>query len=431
MDKESIFRLGLDYIKNIDYDNSIEVYNPTNHNHIIYLKLLKDETIICPVCGQVNNAKLRSTENQVIKHASVVEDNLIIILKRRKYKCDCGAYFKQENPFTSNKSKCSLEKKIKVLNDLKATTATFSSLADKHQLSVTTVANIFDKHVDIPRGDLSEVICVDEVYSKHCSYHGYCFVIYSPLEDKIIDILPSRNKADVVAYFSRIPVEERKRVKFFSMDLYKTYKEVQELCFPWSKRAADSFHVIFNISKFFNSARIRIMKGYAELEHKKGNWYWLYKRNWKLLLKNPETLSYKKQQMGKSHLWLSQHEMVDYMLTLDSTLKEAYDLLCEYKSFNSVATSANAKDMFDDLLIKFHNSSLPEFQDAYELLKRWRTEILNSFYCVDNMRISNGKIERVNRDIKTIIRSSFGFKNFQRFRNRVLFVVNKDTSYKL
>ena len=44
MDKESISRLGLDYIKNIDYDNSIEVYNPTNHNHIIYLKLLKDDT---------------------------------------------------------------------------------------------------------------------------------------------------------------------------------------------------------------------------------------------------------------------------------------------------------------------------------------------------------------------------------------------------
>ena len=44
MDKESIFRLGLDYIKNIDYDNSTEVYNPTNHNHIIYCKLLKDNT---------------------------------------------------------------------------------------------------------------------------------------------------------------------------------------------------------------------------------------------------------------------------------------------------------------------------------------------------------------------------------------------------
>ena len=432
MDKESTYKLGLNYIRNIDYDNSTEVYNPSNHNHIIYLRLLKDETIVCPVCGQINNVKLRSTEDQKIKHASKIEDNLIIILKRRKYLCDCGAYFKQANPFSEDKTKTSLEKRIKILNGLKTTTATFSGLALQFDVSPTTISKLFDRHVNLSRGKLAEVICVDEVYSKHCSYNGFCFVIYAPLEERIIDILPSRNKAHIIDYFSRIPVEERKIVKFFSMDLYKTYKEVQELCFPWASRVADSFHVISNITKFFNNGRIRIMKGYADLEHKKGNWYWLYKHNWKLLLKNPEKLDYNKKQMGKKNtLWLSQREMVDYMLTLDDKLKDAYELLCEYKNFNSIRDINKAKEMFDELLIKFHNSSLPEFQNAYNLLKRWRIEILNSFYYVNGKRVSNGKIERVNRDIKTIIRSSFGFKNFERFRNRVLFVINEDASYKL
>ena len=37
MDKESISRLGLDYINGIDSENSDEIYDPTTNNHIIIL----------------------------------------------------------------------------------------------------------------------------------------------------------------------------------------------------------------------------------------------------------------------------------------------------------------------------------------------------------------------------------------------------------
>ena len=41
MDKESISRLGLDYISNIDVDSSDEIYDPSTTNHIIILKVSK------------------------------------------------------------------------------------------------------------------------------------------------------------------------------------------------------------------------------------------------------------------------------------------------------------------------------------------------------------------------------------------------------
>ena len=41
MDKESISRLGLDYIANIDVESSDEIYDPSTTNHIIVLKLIK------------------------------------------------------------------------------------------------------------------------------------------------------------------------------------------------------------------------------------------------------------------------------------------------------------------------------------------------------------------------------------------------------
>ena len=40
MDKESISRLGLDYISNIDVESSDEIYDPSTTNHIIVLKLM-------------------------------------------------------------------------------------------------------------------------------------------------------------------------------------------------------------------------------------------------------------------------------------------------------------------------------------------------------------------------------------------------------
>lgn len=428
MDKESISRLGLDYIANIDVDSSDEIYNPTNHNHTIVLKLVKQSNVCCPHCGLVSTPKIRGSSCQLLKHASANENNLIIKLKRRVYLCECGKTFKEENPFTSSKRKTTLQKDYKILMALKDKNKSFASVAKDFNISSQTVINIFDAKVDIPRQRLTTVLCVDEVYAKHCGYHKYCFITYSPQLDKILDVLPSRNKEDLCRYFGKIPIEERRNVKYFSMDLYNVYREVSRLCFPDAIICADHFHVIKNLGDFFNSARIRIMKKYEHLKGRNDNWYWLYKKYWKKLLKAPEKLGFKKFKVCKSGMYLDEHQIVDYMLSIDPELREGYELLNEYRNFNSCATIENAEAWLDQLIIKYHNSNVEEYYKAYKLLKNWRQEIINSFNRVNGHIISNGGMERTNRDIGDIIRTSFGYSNFERFRNRVMFCKNKDAS---
>ena len=374
MDKESILRLGLDLIKNIDLDQSDELYDPSTNNHIILLKLKKDNKIICPHCGQINNCKPRSMVTQSFNHSSALENNILIKLKRRIYLCDCGKTFKEPNPFTNTKKKLSFQKEFKVLEALKDINKSFSDVADDFNLSVTTVQKIFDSRINIRRQSFTDVLCVDEVYSKHCGYHKYCFITYYPQLDKILDVLPTRNKEDLCGYFGNIPLEERKKVKFFSMDLYEVYRQVAHLCFPNALVCADHFHVIKNLGDNFNSARIRIMKQYEHLKGQNDNWYWLYKKYWKKLLKDPSKLGYKKFRVNRSGMYLSEHEIVDYMLSIDSNLKDAYELLNEYRNFNSVATIDNAAEMLDELIIKFHNSKIDEYYKSYKLLKNWRQE---------------------------------------------------------
>ena len=430
LDKESIYRLGLELYTSIDIESSEEIYDPKSNNHIILLKLKKEKYIVCPNCGVVNDSKLRSSVKQLIKHSSALENNITLKLYRRIYKCECGYTFKENNPFTNNKNKLTFYKENKILLALKDINKTFKSIAKEFNVSKTTIINLFDSRVNFPRQKLTEVICVDEVYSKHCGYHKYCFIIYSPQLNKILDVLPSRHQEDLFDYFARIPIEERMSVKYFSMDLYEVYRRVAKIVFPKALICADHFHVIKNLTDFFNSARIRIMKKYEHLKGKNDNWYWLYKKYWKKLLQNPDKLGYKKFRVSRSGLYLDDHQIVDYMLSIDKDLKKGYDLLNEYRNFNSCATIYNAEKMLDELIIKFHNSSLPKFIKGYKLLKNWRTEIINSFNRINGSVISNGGMERANRDIKTIIRIGYGYSNFERLRNRIMYIKNEDATIK-
>ena len=85
---------------------------------------------------------------------------------------------------------------------------------------------------------------------------------------------------------------------------------------------------------------------------------------------------------------------------------------CIFLSEQIIVNLNNVVNLLDTLIIKFHNSKIPEFRNYYKLLKNWRQEIINSFHRVNGHVISNGGIKRTNRDIKTIIRHADSFKNF-------------------
>ena len=119
------------------------------------------------------------------------------------------------------------------------------------------------------------------------------------------------------------------------------------------------------------------------------------------------------------------------MLFIDPQLRATYELMNEYKLFNATATIDDAEERLDELMIKFLHSPLTEFQKLYRLLKNGRQKIINSFNKVNGHIISKGGMERANRDIKTIIRHAFGYRNFGRLRNRIMYIKNKDATIKI
>ena len=133
-------------------------------------------------------------------------------------------------------------------------------------------------------------------------------------------------------------------------------------------------------------------------------------------------------------MWLNKYNLRKYMLDIDDELKLAYELSEEYREFNKVANETNCEEQLNDLIDKFFNSKLDPFIEVAKTLFTWKEYILNSFItikdCLDDngnpRRLSNGPIEGINSIIEKININGNGYSNFNRFRNRCIYVINKE-----
>ena len=65
---------------------------------------------------------------------------------------------------------------------------------------------------------------------------------------------------------------------------------------------------------------------------------------------------------------------------------------------------------------KVEESGIPELSKTVQTYRNWEREILNRF----NFNYSNGFVEGLNNLTKVIKRNGFGYRNFTRFRARIL-----------
>ena len=97
------------------------------------------------------------------------------------------------------------------------------------------------------------------------------------------------------------------------------------------------------------------MKKYAYLKLENDNYYWLFKRYWKLLTKDRTKMSHERFKVNQAGQYMSQFEIIDYMLSISKELKLAYELLHEYRNFNETATVENAEEWLNELILKLLN----------------------------------------------------------------------------
>jgi transposase len=291
-------------------------------------------------------------------------------------------------------------------------------IGKEHGVSWSTVLRVLQSlssYVKPNFHHLPSVLMMDEFNATSRIKGKMAFVYADGITGAIQDILPFRTADQLIAYFYKFPLKVRKQVQFVCMDMNAGYDKVVQAVFPSAQIVTDRFHIIQHINRAFNQVRIQMMKhlkGHIPSQAKDKR---KLKKYWKLLLKQPSSIDYTELRQyplfrGK---WLTESEVLDYLLSIDPRLRETYQVYYELMD----AYEKKDTDTFFDVIEMLSKSLDLSFKNSLRYLRnKQKKGVTNAF----EQSYSNGKLEGKNNVIKVIKRQAFGFRSFQNLKLRIL-----------
>ena len=103
-----------------------------------------------------------STYKRKIRYTPIKGFPTFINFYQIRYKCKyCGRSFNQPNLFIESKKTLSIDLRKHIINET-TSKQSFKDIANKSNVSQTTISNEFKKELHNYRGTLSRIICIDE-----------------------------------------------------------------------------------------------------------------------------------------------------------------------------------------------------------------------------------------------------------------------------
>ena len=384
--------LEQDYISKIlDLEDVIitKAENCSDSLHF-YIKMPVREHV-CPACGH-STTSIHDYREQIIKDIPLGRKTYIHLRKRRYVCSHCGKRFYEENPFLARCHRTTTRLVAAVITAFRKLQPA-KEIASQFNLSSTTALRYFDL-VKYRCSKLPEVLSIDE-FKGNAGGEKYQCILTDADHKKVIDILPNRFEKDLIRYFKRFP--NRSDVKFFVTDMNPHFKAVARTCFPDAHVIADRYHVIRQVVWAMENVRKTEQKALSQKFRR------YFKRS-KYLLNKPLA---KLTEEDMHHLSL--------MFEISPRLADAYRLKNHFLLVMK-ASPDDAPQLLADWLLLAENYDFKEFKACITAFHNWSAEILNSI----RFPWSNGFTEGCNNKSKVLKRVSFGVRNFERFRNRIL-----------
>jgi len=369
----------------------------------------------CPNCGIINDQKIinygwRMTN---VRFSKTLGSTVVLTLNRRNFHCkECHTNFLAQTSVVPKNSTISNTTRKECLEKL-VEPVSLKHIANELSTSDSFVGRQLmrsERDFQTNWHYLPEVILMDEVKSTKSATDAMSFEFMDGETHELIDLLPFRTMPKLEKYFRHYDQNARENVKIIVTDMNYTYPKLVEKIFPNAIVIIDRFHIVNALNRAFNKTRIRLMKDLATSSKA----YRALKRYWKLLLVPADQLNYE-----YFHKWtnfaypIAATDVVHALLSISPELKKTYEIM------NQLRSTIKAKDWNNyNLAFSDTQGCSEEMITALETLQQHHDEIRNTF--ANNF--SNGPLEGSNNKIKVIKRASFGYRNFFRFRARVLFV---------
>ena len=366
------------------------VENISDQLHI-YIELPRSKHI-CPCCGAETDC-IHDYRMQIIKDVPLARDTFLHLRKRR-YRCSCGKRFFEKNTFLPRYYRVTSRLFAEIIFSFKKVVSA-KEIGCRFNVSAVTAMRYFN-YFNKKLTELPEIISLDE-FKGNSGGQKYNSIIVDPKEKVVLDILPNRFESDLVRYFSQF--SNRNNVKYFICDMNPHFREVARTCFPQATIVADKYHVIRQV--YWAMEKVR--KNEQNKLPKQHRIYFKKSRN--LLMKQIEKLT--PEEMDRLAL----------MFEIAPRLADAYRIKNEFLTVIRSKSVTEGKQKLLDWLFSVEVMDLPEFHDCTKAYHNWFQEIINSM----DVPWTNGYIEGCNNKTKVLKRVSYGMRNFNNFRKRILF----------
>jgi transposase len=370
----------------------------------------------CPACG----GRVRVKERPVVRYVDLPVYGVAMQLGWKKHRMRCG------NPACPKETFVLQDHRIAAKNCLLTTRAAkWATLQVGSGRTVSEVAGELDcdwhtvndavmtygqalLDADRKRLNRTTAIGLDETSFTRLGsrgYRDYATTVADVENHQIIEILPSRNYAEVAAWIDKQPRAWKERIRFGALDMSATYAAVFSVVLPQAAQVVDAFHAVALANRCLDDVRRRVQA--EQLGHRGRRDDPLYRARRVLLV-------------GEERLGADATQRLESLLSLGDPNAEvaiAYRIKERLRDFYRTSEGDEARRLLDELVRHCLKRAMPpEVQKLGRTLRRWFDKICNYHIA----KVTNGPTEALNNLIKRIKRIGFGFRNFENYRIRAL-----------
>jgi transposase len=372
-------------IKNIDFEqNFIHLWINTS-----------PKVHICPSCKHpVSN--IHDYRQRTIKHIMIGNRQSILHLNQRRYVCShCGKKFSEHYDFVSKYYRNSNDVVNNIFDDLKRQ-LNFKTIALNNGITSQSVIRLMQFHIPFKVvKELPQAIGIDE-FRGNSGGNKFQVAITDLKTHKIIDIISARTEDAIYHYLNSITNKDS--VKFITIDLSVFFKRIILDNFKNATIIADKFHYTRLINWALDKVRKKVQTGLD--------------KDMRIFFKHSKNILHKR----FSNLTPDEYNQLTAMLDYDEELRWAYSIKEKLYEINDEKDFNTKVKLFKEWLLYSQNCGLIEFKGHLDTFFKWHKYIINSF----KYSYTNGITEGLNTKIKTLKRISYGFRNFNNFRLRIL-----------
>lgn len=355
---------------------------------------------VCSGCGQTTD-RIHSHWETKVRDLPVLGRKTMLMALKRRFRClnGCPPFLEDFRDLEKGKRQTK-----RYRNHLKEAcrSSSISVASQKEEIGYKILDRLYYERAgakadDLIKQPLPMVMGVDEFSGKKgVRMHVSITDLSGPC--KLWDVLKTKGCVEFIDHFKGYSMEERMEVKAIVHDMDLGLNSWTKAMFPSAVHVIDKFHLARTMLKHLERVRkAAYRRSRSILDQKKiRSAYFLIKRR-------------------KNKMSEKQKEQLEELFGISKFLKEAYAFK---EAFMEWYDSPKRRTEAESGLCRLYEGlrHIPHLKRFSWALTKWWEEILNYFA----LTYSNGFTEGMNNKIKTVKRVGYGYRNFDRFRARIV-----------